>query len=480
MEDKQPPAAAWEIELTENRELAERLTAAKQFKEALKHWKVAIDLAHGPDARAELLCLRSKCYCDYSRHLTSLSAAEGERRALIGLDPTQLASLAAKDAARALKLRGEWLEGLLAHGQALLLLEDYRGAEAAFLSAISVDSEARAAQDGIAAVNEALKDSKIRRKRKLHRDLDEFDCTICCKLLYRPVTTPCGHTFCQSCFARSNDHSNKCPMCRRVLHTGRNIPVTVTLESIIAATFPEETAARRRESASFASPEAGSNLPMFIMSPMLPGESIGLNIFEPRYRLMVRRCLEGNRRLAMTCALQVEGAADHTIPDVVTECEIEDCQVQPDGRFSLQCKGVRRVRAVRHWEQDGYRVCSPVPLKDEPSGEAVGPLREAIEANLDKALAAATTMVSNSVAGAGRTRLLVHLSELGNKPGDVTAEDFSWWAARMLNLPTSTKLHLLMMTDTRERLQWLQEHTADGAKSAHGILGQTASECCIM
>jgi hypothetical protein len=30
------------------------------------------------------------------------------------------------------------------------------------------------------------------------------------------VTTPCGHTFCRACFARTTDHSNKCPMCRTV------------------------------------------------------------------------------------------------------------------------------------------------------------------------------------------------------------------------------------------------------------------------
>ncbi len=36
------------------------------------------------------------------------------------------------------------------------------------------------------------------------------------KLLYEPVTTPCGHTFCRACFARSMDHSSRCPMCRTV------------------------------------------------------------------------------------------------------------------------------------------------------------------------------------------------------------------------------------------------------------------------
>ena len=40
-------------------------------------------------------------------------------------------------------------------------------------------------------------------------------------------------------------------------------------------------------------------LPLFVMSLMMPGETMALNIFEPRYRLMVRRVMEGSRRLGM-------------------------------------------------------------------------------------------------------------------------------------------------------------------------------------
>ena len=45
---------------------------------------------------------------------------------------------------------------------------------------------------------------------------DDTECILCMKLLFEPVTTPCGHTFCRACFARTTDHSNKCPMCRTV------------------------------------------------------------------------------------------------------------------------------------------------------------------------------------------------------------------------------------------------------------------------
>jgi len=34
---------------------------------------------------------------------------------------------------------------------------------------------------------------------------DEFDCTLCLKLLFEPITTPCGHSFCRSCLFQSMD-----------------------------------------------------------------------------------------------------------------------------------------------------------------------------------------------------------------------------------------------------------------------------------
>lgn len=34
---------------------------------------------------------------------------------------------------------------------------------------------------------------------------DDFDCTLCLKLLYEPITTPCGHSFCRSCLFQCMD-----------------------------------------------------------------------------------------------------------------------------------------------------------------------------------------------------------------------------------------------------------------------------------
>lgn len=62
------------------------------------------------------------------------------------------------------------------------------------------------------------------------------------------------------------------------------------------------------------------------MSVMLPCEAMALNIFEPRYRLMIRRAMEGNRRFGMA-----QTDRNRQLEPVFTECEIIECAVLPDG-----------------------------------------------------------------------------------------------------------------------------------------------------
>lgn len=86
-----------------------------------------------------------------------------------------------------------------------------------------------------------------------------------------------------------------------------------------------------------------------------------LNIFEPRYRLLVRRAMEGNRRFGMAMI-----ARDGQLVETACEVEIVECQPVPDGRYMLEIEGKRRCRLQRSWEQDGYRVAQPEYFGDDP------------------------------------------------------------------------------------------------------------------
>ena len=78
------------------------------------------------------------------------------------------------------------------------------------------------------------------------------------------------------------------------------------------------------------------------------GEKMALNIFEPRYRLMVRRCMEGSRRLGMAVVTTADG-----LHEVATECEIVECQPLPDGCAPLS-------RPVAWWRVRSQRGNKPL------------------------------------------------------------------------------------------------------------------------
>ena len=60
---------------------------------------------------------------------------------------------------------------------------------------------------------------------------DEFTCCICLDLMYQPVTTNCGHSFCKECLKRAPF----CPTCRAAISAEAKamMQVNITLQKII-------------------------------------------------------------------------------------------------------------------------------------------------------------------------------------------------------------------------------------------------------
>ena len=301
-----------------------------RWEAAVNDFSAAIKARPGAAHEGELLLGRAAAYCGLSRHLRAIPAAESECRALYAPDPEHLAASALRDADAAVRLQAGHIADLhAARGAALFLLERYGEAAEAYSVArlhapgslllaqraeecaqANAPTAAAAAAAGPAEPARSCNFAALRAQA-----LQDAECILCLKLLYEPVTTPCGHTFCRPCFARASDHANKCPMCRTVLHAGRALPVSIVLKNLLERSFPEDYAARREEEAAAAAVAATAAehapLPLFVMNVLLPGERMALNIFEPRYRLMVRRVMEGSRRFGMAAVDR-----DHELCDV--------------------------------------------------------------------------------------------------------------------------------------------------------------------
>ncbi|PNJ74059.1 LONRF3 isoform 2 [Pongo abelii] len=144
-------------------------------------------------------------------------------------------------------------------------------------------------------------------------DASDLECALCMRLFYEPVTTPCGHTFCLKCLERCLDHNAKCPLCKDGLSqclVSRKYSKNVIMEELIAKFLPEELKERRKlyEEEMEELSNLNKNVPIFVCTMAYPTVPCPLHIFEPCYRLMIRRCIEtGTRQFGMCLGDPVKG-----------------------------------------------------------------------------------------------------------------------------------------------------------------------------
>ncbi len=115
-------------------------------------------------------------------------------------------------------------------------------------------------------------------------------------------------------------------------------------------------------------------IPLFPLHTVLaPGIALPLHIFEERYRVMVRRCLDDSSPFGVVLirdgsevAPAEGGTVDLAIASIGTLAEIQEASLYPDGRWDILCVG--RSRFVIHDVMVGeapYLVAEADLLPDE-------------------------------------------------------------------------------------------------------------------
>ena len=106
-------------------------------------------------------------------------------------------------------------------------------------------------------------------------------------------------------------------------------------------------------------------LPLFPLNAVLfPGQSIPLHMFAPRYRVMIKQCVEGNKPFGIVLAYQPD------VPvEIGTTARITEINQLPDGCMNITVLGENRFRilALRQSEH-GYLLgdVTPHPFEGEP------------------------------------------------------------------------------------------------------------------
>ncbi|OAG08167.1 uncharacterized protein CC84DRAFT_1114418 [Paraphaeosphaeria sporulosa] len=200
----------------------------------------------------------------------------------------------------------------------------------------------------------------------------ELDCLVCYNMMLDPTTTSCGHTFCRRCLVRVMDHSSICPVCRRGLHIPaslQNKPSNVLLNALLNTLCSDLVEARTKAvEAEEQSADDDLNTPLFVCTLSLPTMPTFLHVFEPRYRLMMRRCAEGNRQFGMVMYNRNSAPQGDLGPTQFLEygtlLEIINIEVMRDGRSFVETRGVGRFRIRRHGLLDGYHIARVERVED--------------------------------------------------------------------------------------------------------------------
>lgn len=327
----------------------------------------------------------------------------------------------------------------------------------------------------------------------------ELDCQVCYSLFLDPLTTACGHTFCRKCIHRILDHSNLCPICRRGLTippaiSATQAPSNSLLIKLLTGLCPEALAVRA-EAAKLEDMNGVGELdtPLFVCTLSFPTMPTFLHIFEPRYRLMIRRAIEsGNRKFGMILhnanrEVQGElGAVGFYSYGVLLH--IVNLHLMADGRSLIETVGVSRFRILKHGVLDGYMVgkverVDDISIAEEEALEAsetslaspdrnfsaqdhfgapphhlstdttqqpppVLQLDTMSTQNLMEVCAAFVKRMREQSAPWLHTRVYAAYGECPDDPAL-----FPWWFASVLPTSETEKYRLLSMTSVRERLK---------------------------
>ncbi|XP_057574919.1 LON peptidase N-terminal domain and RING finger protein 3 isoform X2 [Hippopotamus amphibius kiboko] len=288
-------------------------------------------------------------------------------------------------------------------------------------------------------------------------DASDLECSLCMRLFYEPVTTPCGHTFCLKCLERCLDHNAKCPLCKDGLSqclASRKYSKNVIMEELIAKFLPEELKERRRlyEEEMEELSNLNKNVPIFVCTMAYPTVPCPLHIFEPCYRLMIRRCIEtGTRQFGMCLGDPVKGFAEYGCI-----LEIRNVQFFADGRSVVDSIGKRRFKVLHQGQRDGYNTADIEYIEDQKvQGEDCVELL-----GLHNCVYEQASSWFHSLKSSLKNRILNHFGPMPEKDADPQINPngpaWCWWTLAVLPLESRAQLPFLAMRSLKDRLNGIR------------------------
>ncbi|KAJ8410943.1 hypothetical protein AAFF_G00179780 [Aldrovandia affinis] len=289
-------------------------------------------------------------------------------------------------------------------------------------------------------------------------EANDFECSLCMRLFYEPVTTPCGHTFCKRCLERCLDHTPQCPLCKESLKeylASRKYNVTDVLEKVIKQYLRQEHLERQKSETEETKElsDLTKNVPIFVCTMAYPTVPCPLHVFEPRYRLMIRRCMEtGTKQFGMCINDPQKGFVDYGCM-----LFIRSVHFLPDGRSVVDTVGGKRFRVLDRGMKDGYCIADIQYLEDVrvSDAEELSKLQELHDQVYDQA-----RTWFHHLKNRFRGQILQHFGPMPEREADIQATPNGpaccWWLLAVLPVDPRYQLSVLSMMSLRDRLVKIQ------------------------
>uniref|UniRef100_A0A3Q0S534 LON peptidase N-terminal domain and ring finger 4 n=1 Tax=Amphilophus citrinellus TaxID=61819 RepID=A0A3Q0S534_AMPCI len=287
--------------------------------------------------------------------------------------------------------------------------------------------------------------------------VSDFECPLCIRLFFEPVTTPCGHTFCKNCIERSLDHNLRCPLCKQPLQEylrNRKYNPTVLVQDIMTRLFAPQLAERKQvhdaEMAELSN--LTKDIPIFVCTVAYPGVPCPLHVFEPRYRLMMRRCMEtGTKKFGMCSYEHGRGFADYGCM-----LEILGLELLPDGRSYVETVGGSRFRVLKRGQRDGYHTADIEYLEDiKVEGNELELLQRLHDSVYQQAQDWYQRLGSRI-----REQINRQYGAMPDKEDNIQASPngpaWCWWLLSVLQLDPAYQTTVLSLTSLKDRLGHLR------------------------
>ena len=192
-----------------------------------------------------------------------------------------------------------------------------------------------------------------------------------------------------------------------------------------------------------ASQDGKHHIPIFVCTVSYPNMPCPLHVFEPKYRLMIRRAMENGTRQFGMCL----GSDQHEFSEYGTILEIRDIQYFSDGRSVVDTIGGRRFKVLERGNKDGYHTATVEYLQDlPPEGNQLPGLKE----QHDKIHSLASTWF-RSMTDDIRAGVLSHYGEMPALEWEYwklqSGPAWCWWVLAILPLDHQAQVGHAPVTD---------------------------------